>query len=533
MENSTEDSPLGKSPFAKDDPRFEDWRTASRSAREETARFNADHLKMLPVESEHSQIYTEWLIQGVVGRFDVKAKWFCIFYVFSYQTAERYEREVKALIEATLAMARQNSPSGIQGEYFLSELKIRLSQRQHHWNAEALRFAREAEQTKKEQQQPDGGLAKAVLAARSANDAVLQSKQPDEPTPKPNQASHERGSTIEDVSGTAEKARVPPIQSANAHHRGRYKPLPKPPSKVGGNASASSPSRDSVTGAINYNFPADFPASSRDRVKTAEIAAAQDINVKIKAARSGRELRALRISCLMHPARAFLREANRLDWGADRIDSQIRAFFLSAQIWAGVAKDSGYVRPEAQPELNDALLALLQDALPRRPDGGLAEPALTPETTNGTDSRPESAARAVNWDGIEITFLSDNRVQIRNGKSIETLNYAEFGFADHRSRNPKPNSAWVTLCFLSGASGVIPTGLDGSKLAKQRQGSQGTVQFLQAKSRKWVVIEKRVQEIRKALRAYFKIITPDPIPFIAGTGYKARFKINRGPSFDT
>src|SRR3954468_3998876 len=41
-------------------------------------------------------------------------------------------------------------------------------------------------------------------------------------------------------------------------------------------------------------------------------------------------------------------------------------------------------------------------------------------------SGPETAT----WDTIEISFLSDERVQILKGTTRETLNYSEFGFAD-------------------------------------------------------------------------------------------------------
>ena len=48
----------------------------------------------------------------------------------------------------------------------------------------------------------------------------------------------------------------------------------------------------------------------------------------------------------------------------------------------------------------------------------------------------------------------------------------------------------------------------------------------------WPKVEKRIQEIRKALRKHFKIAA-DPVPFVEGTGYQALFKIGCGPSFHT
>jgi hypothetical protein len=119
------------------------------------------------------------------------------------------------------------------------------------------------------------------------------------------------------------------------------------------------------------------------------------------------------------------------------------------------------------------------------------------------------------WQAIEISFLSDERVQIRNGTNIETHNYGELGFADRRAKRgkPKPNQAWVTLRAMAEQDGIIR---DGAKT-----------------SAAWPRVEKRIQEIRRVLRKHFGI-ADDPIPFIEGTGYQARFKkIGCSPSFHT
>lgn len=114
------------------------------------------------------------------------------------------------------------------------------------------------------------------------------------------------------------------------------------------------------------------------------------------------------------------------------------------------------------------------------------------------------------WEQIEIIFLSDERVQIHNGKSTETRNYAEFGFQDGRSENP--NRAWETLRRLAELGGIIT------------DGTQGRLP--------WPKVEKRVQEIRRIFREHFGI-SLDPVPFIERTGYQARFKIRCGPSYRT
>lgn len=140
-----------------------------------------------------------------------------------------------------------------------------------------------------------------------------------------------------------------------------------------------------------------------------------------------------------------------------------------------------------------------------------AAPAQAAAVATGSNDENPSAP---NWESIEISFLSDVRVQIRNGTDTETHNYRELGFADRRVKRgkPKPNQAWVTLRAMAEQNGIIRDGV--------KTGAA------------WPKVEKRMQEIRKVLRKHFKI-DADPIPFVQGTGYQARFKIGCGPSFDT
>jgi hypothetical protein len=114
------------------------------------------------------------------------------------------------------------------------------------------------------------------------------------------------------------------------------------------------------------------------------------------------------------------------------------------------------------------------------------------------------------WDSVEISFLSDERVQIRNDKNLETLNFAEFGFVD--GRNGKPNEAWILLRALANQRGMIRT--------PTKSGQS------------WHKVEKRIQDIRKVFREHFGIAA-DPIPFVAKVGYRACFKIGYAPSFPT
>jgi hypothetical protein len=142
-----------------------------------------------------------------------------------------------------------------------------------------------------------------------------------------------------------------------------------------------------------------------------------------------------------------------------------------------------------------------------------------PADAGSNRSAPEltsraAAGRVAGWQGVEISFLSEERVQIRCGTNTETRNYGELGFADLRGKRgrPKPNLAWVTLRAMAQQNGMIR---DGAKAGAT-----------------WLKVEKRIQEIRKVLRKHFSI-TSDPVPFVKGTGYQACFKIGCGPSFHT
>jgi hypothetical protein len=133
-----------------------------------------------------------------------------------------------------------------------------------------------------------------------------------------------------------------------------------------------------------------------------------------------------------------------------------------------------------------------------------------PAPTHQTSDPPTGNSDAANWDGIEIAFLSDERVQVRRGSHSETLNYAEFGFEDGRSG--KPDQAWMTLRCLAEGNGIIHD-------QKQAQ-------------RPWRSVEKQVQAIRSIFRQHFNL-SGDPLPFVAGTGYQAVFKIRCSPSYST
>ena len=125
--------------------------------------------------------------------------------------------------------------------------------------------------------------------------------------------------------------------------------------------------------------------------------------------------------------------------------------------------------------------------------------------------------QAARWEDIEISFLSDERVQVTIGPETETRNYAEMGFATKKKKGT-PVLAWQTLRELAEAKGAIQIASD---------------------SRKWAEVEKRIQEIRSKFKTQFGL-ADDPFRFAKKTrrnpddfGYHARFKISCGPSYDS
>ena len=141
-----------------------------------------------------------------------------------------------------------------------------------------------------------------------------------------------------------------------------------------------------------------------------------------------------------------------------------------------------------------------------------------PEVTPTTGALPgvllRSSSPGFQWSDVSISFLSDLRVQISTPARSETLSYGEMGFEDRRGSKsegqPKPQKAWQVLLFLAQNDGLM-------KAALVTRHGHATAQ-------------KRMQELRRALRKHFQIYL-DPLPYIKGKGYQAQFKITCGPSF--
>ncbi len=126
---------------------------------------------------------------------------------------------------------------------------------------------------------------------------------------------------------------------------------------------------------------------------------------------------------------------------------------------------------------------------------------------------PVTERRPATWEEVRIDFTSDERVQITVKDKSYTRNYADLGFEDGRKKTP--NGAWKILQQLGESHGTIST----------------------SSPKDWSKIEKRIQEIRRILRAHFfrqcfEIpADSDPLPFVKGIGYRASFAIATRPSY--
>jgi hypothetical protein len=164
------------------------------------------------------------------------------------------------------------------------------------------------------------------------------------------------------------------------------------------------------------------------------------------------------------------------------------------------------------PALNsDGIIAFIERlTTPAAEGAGVPPRAAEPEEESRTaeEASPWQLSR---WQDLEIRFLSDERVEVRAGERRETRNYAEMGFEDHRIGNQRtgnPTRAWLVLRAFATNEGRFPTTLG---------------------VREWRLIYKRVQEIKARLKERYEC-RGNPIPFVRGVGYVARFRVTVAPS---
>jgi hypothetical protein len=204
----------------------------------------------------------------------------------------------------------------------------------------------------------------------------------------------------------------------------------------------------------------------------------------------------------------------------DSLFDIVRARFLAERDlrqrrWEAAGMGGSIITPEMLAEEEAARRELIEKAIAEGrllPDGTPVKKKLA-APANPTELPP--APPPLTWPEVSVIFLSDERVQVKHRDRIETLNYAEFGFAD--GRNGKPDRAWIVLQEFGKRNGVLP----------KPQPGRGASEVL----KDWEIIGKRIQTIRDRLRKHFGIAEGDPITF-SGTAYQTAFQIGRAPASD-
>ena len=262
---------------------------------------------------------------------------------------------------------------------------------------------------------------------------------------------------------------------------------------------------------MQYQFPDEFPEKSRRTLLAEEIRGATDLE-KAKKESAVSKSQELLIGYILRVFIVFVREASKLThqgiWSAGRLESEslqfLHYFTVSARYERGYDKHGhqiGEMTSHWGSILPDVERAFQKSPLWQEYEGILLEVVarVEPSTTR--------MVKGV-WENIAMTFISDERVQVKDGTQLQTFNYTEMGFEDRRSG--KPNQAWGVLRALAQASGVLPVCARNSK------------DFLE--------MAKRIERMRQTLKKHFQI-TSDPLPWDAVKGYCCRFKIGCARSF--
>jgi hypothetical protein len=266
---------------------------------------------------------------------------------------------------------------------------------------------------------------------------------------------------------------------------------------------------------MDYSFPDEFPEKSRRAILAEDIKARADFKRAKKEVPDSR-LRNLFFGLILRVFIVFPREAKELvhhgTWSIGELQEESLRFLHHCAVSA--LYDWGYDRHghricEMVSNFGGGLLPEVERAFQKDPLWQEYEDILL-EVAKAPAEPPATRTVEGVWEDIEISFLSDERVEVKIGTQVRTLNYAEMGFRDRRSGNP--NQAWGLLRALAHAGGGIPDSARNSK--------------------DFMAMGKRIERMRKTLKTHFQIAS-DPIPKDPPSGYCCRFKIGCAGSFQT
>lgn len=265
---------------------------------------------------------------------------------------------------------------------------------------------------------------------------------------------------------------------------------------------------------MEYPYPREFPQESRDQVLAQVLRGARKFESDKQ--RAGSSVLAHLLEYILSVFITFVREAAELVrhgvWTTDRMNSESREFLRQFAIKARHEKGydrSGYRLEELVSNWDGSLLPDARRAFEQFPQWQEFQDILLELAETRARVR-DGGTEVLHWEDVEISLISDERVQVKCGTQPQTYNYAEMGCEDKRSG--KPSQVWILLRTLAKAGGTIP---------------------LEARdSTEFVRVEKRIQRLRQALKHQFGI-AGDPIRFDSQRGYQCQFKIGCSPSFET
>jgi hypothetical protein len=137
---------LGTNPFPEDHPYHQVWIEKSRWVKEQTALFMSRRLQKLPPESASSDEFLNCQLQTVAGVFDILARAYSCFCPRTEEGTDVFESLLNGGEAFILALADNFRCGSIPRPRFLSETRIRLSERKYYWTGQMLKRVREAEE---------------------------------------------------------------------------------------------------------------------------------------------------------------------------------------------------------------------------------------------------------------------------------------------------------------------------------------------------------------------------------------------------
>jgi hypothetical protein len=481
--------PVEGNPFPLDSPQHQAWISATRTAEEEVCRITSSVLSNLTAST--GQDWPATLI--IIARFDAWARRGASI-VWSDRAVQHYDQWLVSSANASLAEAARgptSAPSSDSVDGSLTDLRNRLGAQVHSWKAVARRVCAERQPAQASHEEPPPDVALSRFFEMFLGKSFLPQNDPGHQ--QWIDTSRHLADELTRIDSAFWSAEATPADAAMLVE-----------SLARWTAACFDAMAEARLNVVVKDKSAAGEAAYRDLLnglRAQALKAADALQARVSA-----HARTL-IAAFPGPTvsntacAAFAAEVN------ERLIPAVteQVFRRKAQRWVQACEiargghDGMFAReaPTSLDQPRPAETAAGETAAPR-PDSP-HEPAAPPA---------QDSMSARGWEDVEIRLLSDFTFQaVINGTIRPPQNYADVGFGD--ARHGRPKAAWETLRALAESGGVI---------ASTRTAAD------------WRKLEKRIQEIRKLLRACFAL-TGDPVPFVKG-GYRTRFKIGVSASYE-